>query len=591
MFQVEWANKELWKREVDLLPRKTMVDKSNIDNILAATWEEHCLECAVPECYSYCPVYQRRGDGACARFVYGIIPNKQFKGQYNFGADIRFRKWGKIEADLNAAFPASKLVHKLLNMCQTLPIFFKSKLLRKLRKINLSKEIDFDNFILECYSENKEPFTLLLEYFTLTDGVRSTKFRHSFIIRNGFNYHFLPFRNFSIKKLEGYLYLYPENSNPEKRIIFTWLDFVKYNKSNITESIEGESNIITKVKCVAWDLDNTLWNGTLIENNSVKPIRNAIRLIKRLDAKGILQTIVSKNDFEIAWQRLKEIKIDKYFLHPAINWGQKSENLIEISKRLNIDLDTIAVIDDSIFEREEIKKALPTVRVYSEKEISKIDRYSEFRLNITNMSAERRKSYLVEIKRNVFKTDFAENYDEYLASCEMVIDVFIPKKKSDILRSWELVQRSNQLNLSSRRYSIVEFNNLLRLKNIISISLSCKDRFGDYGIIGFMSIKLSSTSAILEDFVLSCRVAQKKIEYTFIKCISELFFKNGIKELFAKLVCTKKNDPLRQVFRDLPFEVVSEVDNLQTLKYDLNVRIIMPDIIRCNLDDSILNLF
>jgi len=110
----------------------------------------------------------------------------------------------------------------------------------------------------------------------------------------------------------------------------------------------------------------------LSESDLLLPDPAALQLIDQLDKRGILQTIVSKNDKNAVMEQLHRLGIDHYFLYPAINWGQKSENLKIIAQKLDLNLNNIAVIDDALFEREEIQKALPQVRVYSETEIGQL---------------------------------------------------------------------------------------------------------------------------------------------------------------------------------------------------------------------------
>ena len=89
---------------------------------------------------------------------------------------------------------------------------------------------------------------------------------------------------------------------------------------------------------------------------------------RRRDERGILQTVVSKNDHEAAWEQIERLGLAEFFLHPAINWGQKSNNLRQIASRLNIGLDSFALIDDAAFERAEVAGSLKQVRVYSEQQ-------------------------------------------------------------------------------------------------------------------------------------------------------------------------------------------------------------------------------
>ena len=103
---------------------------------------------------------------------------------------------------------------------------------------------------------------------------------------------------------------------------------------------------LTKIKCVVWDLDNTLWDGTLVESDNVVLKDNAENIIKTLDERGILQSISSKNDFEVAKKKLEELGLWKYFIYPQISWNSKSEALRIIQESINIGQDTIAFVDD-----------------------------------------------------------------------------------------------------------------------------------------------------------------------------------------------------------------------------------------------------
>jgi FkbH-like protein len=581
MFQIEWANKELANKEIPVTAEPSGIDKHTLQRILNLRWEEHCVECAVPECYTSCNLYKPRQDGACARFVYGIYPNSNVAGHFDFGADITFRKWAKLEADLNQSFPGNVILHARQHSYTSLTREAKTVIRNKFRNKYAFSNSLFDAFVVECYSPQPESFNFILEYFTEVNRFRKTQYRSSFVIKQGYNYFSVPFADFKMNDLEGYIYLYPESHEPEKRLIFTWLDFVKF-KNN--ESNDAESS--PKVKCVAWDLDNTLWHGILSEDKDVILIEHVAEVIKQLDERGILQTIVSKNDFDPAWQKLKEFELDHYFLYPAINWSQKSENIKGISKKLNISIDTFAIIDDSLFERDEIKSALPQVRTYSEKQITEILSYKEFDFPITTLSKKRRESYFTEQVRDNAKTIFTGTYDEFLESCEMKITAFVPTLEDDILRCWELVQRSNQLNLSTNRYSREEFKNLLSKPDVMSLALRCTDRYGDYGIVGFSSTAFLTHYPILIDFVLSCRVAQKKIEHAFIKKLSALLYRKGYEELAVKFIKTAKNKPLLQVFDDLPFFIIDDTMNVTYLRLDLTKPITLRDIMEFEIDDS-----
>jgi len=547
-----------------MVPSKII--KNSIQYVLEIVWEEHCVECAMPDCYKTCELFVERKDKKCSRFLYGIRPNDEYQGRYSFGADIVFRKWGKLEAYLNYGFQSPLIGHKILNYFIGSPGRLK-KYFKKLLKVKYREPPNsLDEFLVECYSPNLAPFKLILEYFTELKGLRTTKLRRSFNINFGHNTFSIPFENFNTDKLEGYLCLYPEDSDPEKRIIFTWLDFVKYKQREVPI---GEQNK-GLIKCVAWDLDNTIWNGIVSEDHDVVLNKDAVAVIHELDRRGILQTVVSKNDFEFAFNKIEQFNLQEYFLYPAINWNQKSENLKGISHKLNVALDSFAVVDDSAFEREEILSVHPQVRVYSEKQILDLLNLKEFTVPNTDFNKSRRKSYFLEAEREKSKTLFSGSYDDFLRSCHMEMDAFVPNTDSDKTRCWELVQRSNQLNLSTNRYSKEAFDNLLRQDSTFSIGFRCKDKFGDYGIVGFSSIHFVEGIPTLEDMVISCRIAQKRVEHTLLRELCFLLLNKGYGMFRIKLVKTKKNYPLQQVFNDLPFNVMQNDDYGSLLQIDLN---------------------
>lgn len=161
-----------------------------------------------------------------------------------------------------------------------------------------------------------------------------------------------------------------------------WCDFVQGN------AIESEKPA-EKVKCVVWDLDNTLWNGTLIETDNPEDLKirpGVLEIIHELDQRGIIQSIASKNDMDVAWPVVEKLGIAEYFLYPQIHWNAKSDSIRQIAKALNIGIDTFAFIDDSNFERMQVQSALPQVRVYDEKELQNILQRPEFKVMVTEES-------------------------------------------------------------------------------------------------------------------------------------------------------------------------------------------------------------
>ncbi len=484
MFQVDWAKAGAWGKEpqVSSGARKSQLDRADVRKTALLHWEEHCLECAIPMCYSSCSLYVPRADRACSRFVYGIYPHPDFAGLFDFGADIRFRRWGKLETRLyGKSVDVSQ--HRGLDRVNRFVVHPPGKgaesaesrqgsvgvsarvLFGKVRNKYFVKlgpageNVVYDEFVLECFSPESEPFRITLEYFD-----REVKSRHSFEIQPGWNFYTLPVQalRFASFPPEGKLTLAPED-NAEKRVVFTWLDLIQYQEHRTASRQSKQLAPAAKIKCVAWDLDHTIWKGILTEDGEANLVvrREAVELIKALDERGIVQTVVSKNNFNDAWPVIERLGLQEYFLYPAINWQPKSSNLKGIAAKLNLSTDTFALIDDSAFERAEVQAALPQVRVYSEGQIGNLLARSEFDVPVSESSPHRRASYLTEIKREREKETFGSDYEAFLRSCEMKLRLFIPREEGHILRCLELIQRANQLNLSNKRYTMDQFHSLL----------------------------------------------------------------------------------------------------------------------------------
>src|SRR3712207_3278523 len=114
MYELDWTNEERWARETDVAAFTSRVPRDAVESTLLLHWGEHCVECAPPDCYAVCPLYSPRGDGACARFAYGIAPHPRVPGLLNYGADVRFKRWGTILSNLWFGKALSPAAHRRL---------------------------------------------------------------------------------------------------------------------------------------------------------------------------------------------------------------------------------------------------------------------------------------------------------------------------------------------------------------------------------------------------------------------------------------------------------------------------------------------
>ena len=600
MYQYEWFDPVVYDKEqgVEQFPDfASQINIEDIQSVLVSNWQEHCHECAPPLCYQTCSLYERRKDSKCKNLFYGIYRHPGFSGLMPFGADMRFRKWGKLETAVHdkvyAVSQIRDLDSKYYKLTQTVNFFSDAlTFVDKKRKLNgllnvahikyLSavkdeKKETLDDLVIECYSLEKDAFKLIIEY-RAQGSVQ--QFRESVLLKPGANVYRIPAQKFFLgARPEGRLSVFPENDQ-ECRVVFTWLDFVTYTEGyhkKKSESLKPAS----KLKCLAFDLDNTLWKGIFIESNTEDLVVNqkAVALLKVLDEKGILLTIVSKNSYEDVWPFLERLGISQYFLYPAINWGQKSENLKRIAELLNINLDTFGVIDDSVFEREEIRNALPQVRVYSDEELDALTGYPELDVPVTEESKNRRAMYQVEQKRAEVAESFSGDYAQFLRSCDINLNLIQHIDAKSAKRCFELIQRTNQLNLSSRRYDQQSFDHLVSDGRYLKIALECYDKFGTYGIVGFCAVDTERDENKIVDFVLSCRVAQKNVEQAFVSWLAEKTKENGKHLITAEYLATARNGQILTTFEALGFKKMNTRSDNALLTLDVAAHLVTNDII------------
>lgn len=595
MWQLDWAVEPVdhsSERPPQPLDASAAVDAACVARVGGLMWEDHCHECATPDCYQTCPLYARRPDGKCARLEYGIYPNDAFSGLFPFGADVRFRRWGKLESPIPVGplprWMAPRLVrldHALSAGAKRIDSLRRPAVRRRATsaygygRLNLLRAAptdDFDDFVLEAWSPEDKEFRLAIE--CKHDGV--SYFRESVAIRPGWNRATFPAAALlaAATGRDSRILVYPE-ADATVRIVFTWLDFVRYRRSPtpavapaaVSTAAGGPA---ATVKCVVWDLDGTLWDGILADlgPDSLTPTAAARRLIEDLDARGIIQSVASKNDFDEAWKVLTRLELDQMFLYPSIHWGPKSESIRQIATSLNIGLDSIAFVDDSAVERAQVRDALPQVRVYDVTDIPQLLMFDEFDVRPSEEGRRRRLSYLSEMERqqNLARSSDV-SIDEFLRSCELRVDLFVPGDDAGLERCHELLLRSNQLNLSTRRYSRQELDDLVADPTRVPLAVSVRDRFGDYGLVGFVTVGMDVDRRIwVEDLVLSCRVAKKTIENAVLEAI-RLLTADEAAGIAMRFLPTPRNGPLLEALRATG-AVVAGPDAAGTLLLELDVR-------------------
>ncbi len=331
-----------------------------------------------------------------------------------------------------------------------------------------------------------------------------------------------------------------------------------------------------KIKCVIWDLDNTVWNGVLIEDKEVKLKQEAVSVIKELDKRGILQSISSKNNYDDAKAKLEEFGLWEYFIYPKINWNSKSEAVGEIAKNINIGIDTLAFVDDQPFEREEVAFGHSEVLCIDAADISKIPEMDRMMPTfITSDSANRRKMYQTDIVRNGVEQEFTGTKEEFLKTLDMKFTLR-KAQVSDIQRMEELTVRTHQLNSTGYVYSYDDLTRLMKSDDYELIVGGLDDKYGTYGMIGMALIKKSAEVWELELLLMSCRVVSKGVGNIFMNYIVNTARENNVR-FTAQFVPSPRNRVMYITYKFNGFKETCEKDGVTILEADLSYERKIPD--------------
>jgi FkbH-like protein len=323
-----------------------------------------------------------------------------------------------------------------------------------------------------------------------------------------------------------------------------------------------------KVKCLVWDLDGTLWDGTLLEDRDVT-LRPGVRnIVAGLDDRGILQSIASRNDANQAYQKLEQLKLRQYFLYPQINWNTKTASIKTIAESLNIGIDSVAFIDDQAFERDEVKFSLPEVLTIDAVDLGSLLTMPALKPRfVTADSRRRRHMYLGEIDRTAAEAQFTGSSEEFLATLNMVF-IISPASEDDLQRAEELTVRTNQLNATGYTYSYEELDQFRRSRDHDLLICSLEDRYGSYGNIGLALVKRDPAGWLIRLLLMSCRVMSRGVGGILLNHIMARAKVHGVR-LLAEFVPTDRNRMMYITYRLAGFSDVDKENGVLVLAADL----------------------
>jgi FkbH-like protein len=331
----------------------------------------------------------------------------------------------------------------------------------------------------------------------------------------------------------------------------------------------------TRKKVLVLDADNTLWGGVVGEDGcsgiKIDPVNypgaaywNFQKKIKELKEAGIVLALVSKNNDDDIVEVFNLIKMPlelNDFTIRRVNWNSKSNNISEIANALNLGLDSFIFIDDNIFEIEQVRSALPDVLccqypVQQPEEavdlVKNIRGLSTWR--ITNEDALKTKMYADEAVRLQLRSN-SNSLQEYLQTLDLNLEYGL-NRKSEIVRITQLINKTNQFNLTTRRYSENEVDAIMNSDEVYDFRVV--DKFGDMGIVGVCIVKKSN----IDTFLMSCRALGREVESTMLKIIC----KN--RKLTAEYIFSNKNQMVSTFYEKNGFKIINH--NSQMVKYEFD---------------------
>ncbi len=420
------------------------------------------------------------------------------------------------------------------------------------------------NFVIPTYS----PFEIneAREEFGLQDMVRTLNQNIKTELSHNPEIYLYDLNSFVTKFGENNVFDYKQFFYGDVKISLDYIPHLAEEFMGYIKAVLGLNK-----KCIVLDLDNTLWGGIVGEDGfeGIKlgdgPIGRAYvefqRHLLALNQRGIILAINSKNNFDDAIEIIRKhpnmvLKEDNFACF-RINWNDKVINIKEIAEELNIGLDSIVFFDDDPINRDYMRTALPDVLTVELSDSSSYSRtlksMNDFQvLQITNEDVKRNKMYLDQRKRNELQKNVG-NLQDFLKQLNISVKI----KKADeytIPRISQLTLKTNQFNLTTRRYQEEDIRKFVSNENKIVECAQIQDKFGDNGITSvYILNKENQQEWLIDTFLLSCRVMGRGVEEAILGQIIERAKMNGIKTVKAQYIKTKKNKPAENFLSEFGF--------------------------------------
>ncbi len=326
-------------------------------------------------------------------------------------------------------------------------------------------------------------------------------------------------------------------------------------------------------KVLVLDLDNTLWGGVVGEDGYDQIVlgpshigaiyQDVQRIVKQMIPYGVLIAVVSKNNiddiYEVFDKNPHMILAKSDFVDICANWEEKSDNLRMLAQKLNLGLDSFVFIDDNVVERESVRLRLPEVVVpdfpvdLAVLPQTIIDVYKQYFWSWTRTAEdwERTTFYQDAVARSNAHAN-ATSMDAYLQSLETVISISV-MQPNHVDRVYQLINKTNQFNTNTVRMDIVQITKYCEVPYNRIFVVHVKDKFGDAGLVAVVMLRIDHSDAVIDNFLMSCRVMGRQIEHAVIAQILDYLLTAGVTKVHASYAPTAKNKPVSDLWSNLRF--------------------------------------
>jgi len=346
-----------------------------------------------------------------------------------------------------------------------------------------------------------------------------------------------------------------------------------------------------RIKLVIWDLDNTLWDGTVFykdkEAINIKPGTKAA--LKELDKRGISSAVCSKNDYKDGEEMLHHFDLMKYFKELKIGWDLKSKAILELIEKFHVQPEETLFVDDDAFQRAEVQNTIPGINVLELKDpLDVLDVPGIRPENATEVDSKRVFILKQQRDREEAEKSFSGSYKDFLETCAIRMRARFANE-ADLPRVVQLLNRTNELNATTNRYSFEEIAKDYKQSKINVLVSELGDRFGEYGLIAECIFEQEGKDILIRDLAVSCRTMGRGIGGAMLLTLLNHAKEAGFETVTGYIHHTESNWRMKPLYEKRGFEEFKKEKDKTFFRFNLKTQSLkeMPSHLKIEFDKKL----